>query len=47
LGSDAELTEIEHLIDIEHDHETVIEPVHAGANLRPALIEIDWIGLIA
>src|SRR3990170_5513147 len=47
LGCSAELTEIEHLVDVQHDQQTLIEPVHAGTDLRPALIEIDRIDLVA
>jgi hypothetical protein len=47
LGDGAELTEIEYLVDVEHDQEPVIEPMHPGADLHPTLIEIYRVGLVA
>src|SRR4029078_13523097 len=39
--------EIEHLVDIEPDNRALLEPMHTSAELGPARIEIDRIGLVA
>ena len=45
-GSGAKPGEIEYLVDVEHDHQAVIEPMHTGANARPAWVEIDRVDIV-